>query len=309
MSNFPPYNKPFDEQLAFFRQKLNLPTERWDDITLAEHDRAFIVAGAQGADLLDDLRGAVDEAIQQGTGLDAFQKNFERIVAERGWTGWTGEGTAAGRAWRAKVIYQTNMATSYSAGRLRQLSDPALLKILPYWQFHHNDIVIHPRPLHVMIDGLTLPPDHPFWKHTWPPVFAGEMAFGCQCWISAVSKEYFMVAIANGKGPANVPEWASGIDPEIIYAPGMSLLLAEQKALQKIAVKKINQLPPSLAKAFAQDIAEFLMNMTPQTIEDIIALIWAGVITVEAAKKLAKALPGFSADMLTRIDATQQAAP
>ncbi|WP_413879007.1 hypothetical protein [Candidatus Aalborgicola defluviihabitans] len=27
--------------------KLNLPTERWDDIKAAAHDRAFIVAGAQ----------------------------------------------------------------------------------------------------------------------------------------------------------------------------------------------------------------------------------------------------------------------
>jgi hypothetical protein len=52
------YNQPFAEQLAFFRQKLNLPTEAWDDITLAAHDRAFVVAGAQGADLLADLNSS-----------------------------------------------------------------------------------------------------------------------------------------------------------------------------------------------------------------------------------------------------------
>ena len=34
---------PFDEQIASFRRKLNLPTERWDDIWQAAHDRAFIV--------------------------------------------------------------------------------------------------------------------------------------------------------------------------------------------------------------------------------------------------------------------------
>jgi hypothetical protein len=78
------FNQPINEQLAFFRQKLNLPTEAWDDITLAAHDRAFIVAGAQSADLLADLRAAVDKSIADGTGLEAFRKDFKRIVAEHG---------------------------------------------------------------------------------------------------------------------------------------------------------------------------------------------------------------------------------
>lgn len=51
---------PFAEQIAFFRRKLNVPTERWDDLWQAAHDRAFVVAGAAKADLLEDLRGAVD---------------------------------------------------------------------------------------------------------------------------------------------------------------------------------------------------------------------------------------------------------
>ena len=50
------FNLPFTEQISFFRNKLNLSTERWDDILHQAHDRAFIVAGAAKADLLDDLR-------------------------------------------------------------------------------------------------------------------------------------------------------------------------------------------------------------------------------------------------------------
>ena len=48
------FNTPFAEQIEFFRQKLNLPTEHWDDIMRETHDRAFVVAGAMKADLLDD---------------------------------------------------------------------------------------------------------------------------------------------------------------------------------------------------------------------------------------------------------------
>ncbi len=176
-----PYHRPFDEQLAFFQQKLNLPTERWDDIRHEEHDRSFIVAGAQGADLLADLKAAVTRAIRDGTGLPAFQKAFQEIVQRHGWTGWTGEGSKAGEAWRAKVIYQTNLSTAYAAGRYQQLTDPELQSILPYWQYTHADGVMHPRPLHVGWDGLTLPPDHPSGKRISRRMAGGVTAGSQRC--------------------------------------------------------------------------------------------------------------------------------
>ena len=58
------FNTPFAEQLDFFRRKLNLPSERWDDIQKAAHDRAFIVAGAMKADLVEDLRESIDKAMK-----------------------------------------------------------------------------------------------------------------------------------------------------------------------------------------------------------------------------------------------------
>ena len=43
---------PFQEQIDFFRQKLNLPTEHWNDIWRDAHDRAFVVAGATKTDFV-----------------------------------------------------------------------------------------------------------------------------------------------------------------------------------------------------------------------------------------------------------------
>ncbi|MGT4071588.1 UNVERIFIED_CONTAM: F protein, partial [Aeromonas hydrophila] len=57
---------PFEEAIAFFRQKLDMPSERWADVWRDAHNRAFIVAGATKTDLLADLRGAVDKAISEG---------------------------------------------------------------------------------------------------------------------------------------------------------------------------------------------------------------------------------------------------
>ena len=244
-----PFNQPFAEQLEFFRNKLNLPTEAWDDIERMAHDRAFIVAGAQGSDLLYDLRGAVDQAIEQGTGLDAFRKDFRNIVAKHGWHGWTGEGTPGGEAWRTKVIYQTNMATSYAAGRWKQLNDPELLKVLPYWQYHHLDGQTYPRPLHESWDGLTLPPEHPFWMTHFPP-----NGWGCHCWVTAVSKTAFMSAIANGKGPANAPTGTEGIDKGFDYAPGANT----DTSLRQFVQDKLINYPPAITRALTRDVNRWI---------------------------------------------------
>lgn len=235
---------PFEEQLAFFKAKLKLPSERWDDILKSAHDRAFIVAGATNADLLNDLHNAVSKAIDQGLGIEAFRKDFDSLVAKHGWTGWTGEGSEAGRAWRTMVIYQTNMATSYAAGRYKQLKDPALLSIRPYWKYVHADGVMHPRPLHVSWHGLVLHHEHPFWDTHFPP--NGWM---CHCRVTAVDEREYLKA--QEKGRTEPPEgWQEtgqtgtpvGIDKGFDYAPGANV----NKSLMDFIEKKLINLESSV---------------------------------------------------------------
>lgn len=180
-------NVPFAEQLDFFRQKLNLPTSTWRDIMTSAHDRAFVVAGAMKADLLNDLRAAVDAAIA-GETLEAFRRRFDEIVARHGWD------YRGPRNWRTRVIYQTNLATSYAGGRLQQLRLAAKDGML--WMYRHSDGVRNPRPLHVSWDGLTLEADDPWWPAHYPP-----NDWGCHCYVIAVRRE--RVARLGGRlGPA-----------------------------------------------------------------------------------------------------------
>lgn len=165
--------RPFTEQVAFFRGKLGrlVPTARWDDISKAAHDRAFMVAGAAKADLLTDLAAAVDRTVTEGKSLGAFRKDFREIVTRNGWHGWTGEETAAGRAWRTRIIYQTNASVSYSAGRSAQLAEGGY----PFIVYRHGGSA-DPRKIHLQWDGLTLPTAHPFWQTNTPP-----NDWGCSC--------------------------------------------------------------------------------------------------------------------------------
>ncbi|MDD5176766.1 MAG: phage minor head protein [Sterolibacterium sp.] len=253
------FNTPFAEQLDFFRAKLNLPSARWDDIQRAAHDRAFIVAGAGKADLLQDLRNAVDSAINEGRGLEAFRKDFSAIVQRNGWTGWTGQGTAAGEAWRTKVIYQTNMSTSYAAGRYKQLTDPGFLTINPYWRYVHNDSVMHPRPLHQLWGNmrLTLRYDDPFWRTHFPP-----NGWGCQCRVTPVD--------APGEGDATRPPsgWEAieqktgaqvGIDKGFDYAPGANV----DTSLRQMVSDKLITYEPAITKALTRDLNRYIAANDP----------------------------------------------
>lgn len=241
---------PFAEQIAFFRNKLNLPTEWWDDLQGAAHDRAFVVAGAMAADLIDDLRRAVDAAITAAETLAEFRARFTELVNRHGWTDWTGEGSRGGWAWRTRTIYNTNVYTSYQAGRWRQLRHPELLARRPYWRYVHSGLAREPRPLHEQWGdtGLTLPADHPFWQTHFPP-----NGWGCRCRVVAVRAPVDGDATEPPEGwDEIIPETGAppGIDKGWAYAPGASA----DRALRELVADKLAGYPPELRRQVQEDL-------------------------------------------------------
>lgn len=201
----------FQEQIEFFRGKLNIPTERYTDVWKGEHAKGFMVAGANRDDLLADFRVAVDKTITGESTLPDFRRDFESIVARYGWS-YNGS-----PGWRSKVIYQTNVRTSYMAGRYAQMTDPDLVKRRPYWMYKHSDSVMHPRPLHVSWDGLVLPWDAPWWQTHYPP-----NGWGCKCRVHALSRED--LGRMGKTGPDTAPdngtyEWTNKATGEVHRIP------------------------------------------------------------------------------------------
>jgi len=218
------FRRPFAEQVAAFRARLGdlVPTSRWDDIKRSAHDRAFMVAGATKADLLADLATAVDKVIANGTSLEEFRRDFREIVERRGWHGWTGEGTKAGEAWRTRVIYRTNMRTSYMAGRYAQLTEGNYA----FWVYFHGGSV-EPRLDHLSWNGIALPPGHPFWAAHFPP-----NGWGCSCSVSG-ARTPAGVRRLGGDPDKELPDGWQSIDPRTgaprgigkgwDYAPGATV--------------------------------------------------------------------------------------
>ncbi len=246
--------KPFQEQVDFFRRKLSLGTRGWTDIWQAQHDHAFMVAGAMKADLLEDLRRAVDKAISQGTTLEQFRNDFDAIVQKYGW------GYKGGRNWRTRVIYETNLRTSYQAGRYKQMKDIAHRR--PYWQYKHSNYVRDPRPEHLSWDGIILRHDDPWWDTHYPP-----NGWGCRCTVRTLAERDLKKLGKAGPDTAPPVKWQQhivgkrsgnpqlvrapvGIDPGWAYAPGQSRW--RMNALNA-HLKKGLALPPPVAGSMITD--------------------------------------------------------
>lgn len=219
---------PFREQIEFFRRKRSVLTDSWLDVFEAQHDTAFMVAGANRTDLLADFREAVDRIIAEGGTLADFRRDFDRIVERYGWQ------YNGGRNWRTRIIYETNLRQSYNAGRWAQLQ--AVKASRPYWRYRHSDAVQFPRPLHVAWDGMVLSADDPWWHTNFP-----ANGWGCQCYVDALNARDLrrlgkagpdrappidlqpVIVGQRSPGGPRVVMTPAGVDPGFGYAPGRSL--------------------------------------------------------------------------------------
>ncbi len=208
-----PFGLTFQEQIDFLRQKRGKPTTAWTDVMYGDHDRAFMVAGATDMAMVEDFQNAIVKAAETQD-IRAFGKEFDRIVEKYGWD------YNGGRNWRIRTIFATNMRTSHMAGRLKQMRDPAVIKLRPYWQYVHGDlrVPLEPRETHLAWDGLVLMHDDPFWDTHFPP-----NDWLCSCGVYSLSKSDLKRLGKDGPDPS----------PEIIMesyfhkASGQTVLLPE----------------------------------------------------------------------------------
>ncbi|HLD66045.1 MAG TPA: phage minor head protein [Pseudomonas sp.] len=239
----------FREQNEFLRRKL--PSVDYFAVRGAAHDHSFVVAGAHRADMVADIQQVLQSALDNGDTLEAFREDFAAVLDNYGWQ------PEGGRAWRSRVIYETNLRTSYAAGRYQQLQ--AVKATRPYWMYEHSDAVITPRPEHEAWHGLVIAADDPWWETHYPP-----NGWGCQCRVRALNERDLQrlgkdqpdqpppqeTRSINYKG--DVIEVPAGIDPGWGYAPGRSAL---ERQVQH-SLGKTERLPAAPAARMAEQVLQ-----------------------------------------------------
>lgn len=227
------FNLPFEQASTFFRNKLNIPTDAWDDLWKDQHAKGFMSAGATKAELLTDFRGQIQKAIDGNLTKKEFQAQFSAIVAKHGWS-YNGS-----PGWRSSLIYDTNVSTAYQAGRWQQFTEGGA----KFLRYVHADGVRHPRPQHVAWNGTTLPINHPFWQSHYPP-----NGWRCHC-----------RAVRADQGEVTKPpqEW-SQIDPKTGATVGIdkgwdyNVGQAADRSY-KILGDKFEALPNDIARAWMKE--------------------------------------------------------
>ena len=268
--------QPFAEQVAFLRQKLNLPTERYTDLVREHHNAAFVVAGVTRAALLDDLRRAVYGAIAQGNTFAQFQREFDAIIAKGGWDPESAD-------WRAGVIYDTNLRSSYQAGRYRQMKE--VEEERPYWLYRHSG-ALNPREQHKAWDGLVLRADDAWWDQHYPP-----NGWGCGCTAYSVTRDEAIrrgYEVTEDAPETTYGEWIDpvtgevvlvpdGVDPVWAYAPGATTD-AERPQVAARALGRIAEPFRSQAVALLErrGLGHYLPESPPKS--------WQSVVATEAER-------------------------
>lgn len=178
---------PPEKAIEHFKSKGYAISWDWQDVWQEAQALAFTVAKAMRMDILQAIRGELQTALDEGMMLRDFQRGLEPKLKALGWWG-TQENIDAdgvvtsvqlGSPERLRTIYETNMRTSYQAGRYREMMES--MDDAPYGQFVAV-LDANTRPTHRALNGLVFRLDDPFWNTHWPP-----LDWGCRCSVRQLS--------------------------------------------------------------------------------------------------------------------------
>jgi SPP1 gp7 family putative phage head morphogenesis protein len=146
------------------------------------HSHVFTVANLAKLDVLADIKGAVQQAIDEGRTEKWFKDNLVGVLQRKGW--W-GPGVSVdpvtmeakvfqqGSLRRLQTIYRTNLQSAYMAGRHRQALEQ--IDQAPWAQY----LAIRDqrsRPAHAALHGQVFRLDSPAWA-----VIAPTNGYNCRC--------------------------------------------------------------------------------------------------------------------------------
>ncbi len=249
---------PPKEAIEYFRSKGWKVGFDYQDVWNQEHAFAFTAAKAMTVDVIETLRGAVDQALAEGRTFRDFSRDLKPELEKLGWWGKaempdpkTGElkDVQLGSPRRLKVIYQTNLRTARAAGKWERIQRTK--KLLPYLRYSLGPSEKH-RPEHVVWEGLELLADDPWWDTHMPP-----NGWGCKCWVQQLTKSEVDSTGGPDEAPADeMQEWTNprtgeteqlpkGITPGFNFNPGKA---REEKQMDQFK-EKLNGVSVNAADA------------------------------------------------------------
>lgn len=274
------FKKAPKEAVRFLAEKRNQPSDGWETVSAQQHQHAFTVAQTAGFDVLGDIKSAIELARDQGWTHKQFQEHLRPLLRAKGWWGQavdleTGEilktypGTSRpvryGTPARLRLIYDTNMANSYAAGRRER--QVATAKMFPFWRYVAV-LDVRTRATHRKLNGTVFPADHPFWSVNYPP-----QGFRCRCTVQALRQADVdkasipvessdgdfierQVPVNSGRDVMTVRGWKTGNGREFWPDPGFDHAPGDMQVARTRLGKSLERLPDSALPAAARVVSK-----------------------------------------------------
>lgn len=182
------FNLPPERAVEYFRSRGTRIAGDWKTVAAAVRASSFSVAGVMKAQVLDDIRSALQDAIDTGQTYGDFKRGLVPKLQAAGWWGrWpadleTGE-ILPGKGIkprRLETIFRTNVQGAYMAGRYKGMIEAS--DSHPYWMY--SAIMDgRTRPAHQLLNGRVFRWDDPVWNVIYPP-----NGYNCRCRVRPLSQ-------------------------------------------------------------------------------------------------------------------------
>ncbi|MBB5046783.1 hypothetical protein HNR60_001531 [Rhodopseudomonas rhenobacensis] len=179
------------EILDYFRAKDLAPRFSWLDVWGEEHAHAFTVAGVTETRVLSDFRAAIDKALANGTGFEAFKSDIQSRLKPHGWWGprqvadpegkWKTKTVDFTRPGRLETTFWANVRSARAAGQWNRIQRTKASR--PYLLYVRSTAE-RKRPEHLAVAGTIKPADDSWWSYWFPP-----NGWGCKCSVQQLDGE------------------------------------------------------------------------------------------------------------------------
>lgn len=166
------FNLAPEAALEFWRSRIPMTRDAFDQLAEAARTRAFTVAGLAKESQVAEVMERLNAALQEGQSFESFQASCAGLFSGRGWSGQN--------PWHMENVFRTNIQTAYNAGRYQQMAQVARER--PWWRYVavDDDRV---RPSHRAMHGKVFPADSPVWSTWFPP-----NGYQCRCTVENLSQ-------------------------------------------------------------------------------------------------------------------------
>lgn len=165
---------PLQEAIDYFSSLMPVDSQEYKKLEKELRAKYFTIARVEGEEIVKQLKGYIQKALEDGQTLDDFKKQTDKLLENMG--------LGPSDPWHLETVFRTNIQTAYGAGQWEKLNDPLLVDMFPYYRYSAV-LDSQTRTEHRAMHNFIAARNDPIWNEWWPP-----NGFRCRCGVVGINK-------------------------------------------------------------------------------------------------------------------------